>query len=254
MKSLLILICSALVCLGQSFGPGPAIVGNWNPRAAAGGGGGGAPASSLGVTTNASSGGAINTFVTNVITIPSGDANRLIIVTVSVGDGTWERPQINVSGVGLASTSITNNILWETNDANWAGNSAYYYKAPPVGSFTNIYLPTAPKDQCVIDVRLWTNCNQTATFGTAAATKGTGTAPSVTVSSVAGTATVYCSISTDAEGSLTVNNGTQLWKIQNVSSDTDHGGSSLAGGTSVTPSWTTGSQGFAIGAVSINAP
>lgn len=246
---------SLAVCLGQSAGPSPVTVANWHPLAVAGGGGGGgAPAVSLSQTTNATSAGNINTFVTNVITIPSGDANRLIIVTVSIGDGTWERPQINVSGVGLASTSITNNILWETNDANWPGNSAYYYKAPPVGSFTNIYLPTAPKDQCVINVALWTNCNQTATFGTPAANQGSGTGPSVTVASTAGTAIVYCSVATDGEGSLTVNNGTQLWKIQSVGSDTDHGGSTVAGAASVTPSWTTSAQGFAIGAVSINAP
>lgn len=226
----------------------PAYLASLKPAAASGGG---APAVSLSVSNSV-----INaiTFVTNIITVPAGDANRLLLVTIGVGDDAWERPRIDISGVGLDSTSITNNILWETNDAGWVATATYYYKAPPTGLLTNIYFPSSSKSQLSIGIVLITNANQTATFGTPAAHQGTGTAPSVTVASTVGTALVYCSVATDAQNTLTVNNGTQIWFNKNIDSDTDFGGSRVAGGASVTPSWTTTSAGFAIGAVSINAP
>lgn len=224
---------------------------NRNAAAAGGGGGGGSPAVEASYSTNFIN---ANASHTNFINIGASGANRLLLVTISFGDSS-KSPAPGALTVG--GTSITGSSLWDTNDATYVTSQTWYQIAPATGtSIPVIYTVSTTLDQLAIGCVVITNAHQSSPFGTVAAKATTGTAPSIAVTSAANEL-VYCSIASDAQTTFAVNNGTLLWSQPFLNSDTDHGGSSLAGAApNVTPSWTTGASeaSHAIAGVSIKAP
>lgn len=233
------------------FGGGMAVASQASP--AAGGGGGSVPPAIQQVVTNYIVVGSGNR--TNTMNIPAAAADRLLIVQIGMGNGTWALP----TTLTCDGTDILANRLWNTNDANWVASQAFYMIAPPTGAAVKVVWNGGvdEPDQLAFVTMLITNAHQSAPFGTAVSLSGTATTATATVSSAVGEL-VLAAIATDSQNTLAVaGGGSLIWRVQGLDSDTDHGGATYSGASpTVAASWTKGASepGWALGAVSIKAP
>lgn len=191
-----------------------------------------------------------NTALTSTNIVTTSGANRCLFVHCAVGDSSF----LVVGPTAMTYNGVALTKIWQTNGTTFVRSDGWVLVNPATGANSLIvtYGATAADQTCLIWVNL-TGVNQTTPNDTAAVQGGSGTAPAVTVASAANDL-VLCGVVTDAENTLTVNVGTQILKVQNVGSDTDYGVSQIAGAASVSPSWTTGSDNFAIGGASFNPP
>lgn len=214
------------------------------PAAAAGGGG--SPAVESVGSTNSSN---VSTLITNWVTAVG--ANRLLLIQISYGDDTKGALPDSVTVDGGAN--ITNSVIYNTNDLNYTTVQMFHVLAPASGAHVIVCDVSTSISDFTMATIVMTNAHQSAPFGTAVAASGDGDTPSVTVSS-SNLELVIGGCATDSAASLAVSGGTEIWKYQNVSSDTDHGGARYTGAASVNASWTHTSGPFAVAAVPVKAP
>lgn len=190
------------------------------------------------------------TTATMTFSFTTAGANRLLFVCTGVGDST--PASFVVSGITYNGSALTKS--WATNSSDWVGSEGWYLAAPTIGANTLVVtFAGAGADQRWVNAICITNAHQTVPADTAATASGTSTAPSVVVTSAANDL-VISSVSTDGEGTLTIAVGTEVAKTQNIGSDLDCGSAQGAGAATVTHTWTTGLEDWAIGGVSINPP
>lgn len=190
------------------------------------------------------------TLTTMTFSFTTAGANRLLFVCTGVGESS---PNLYaLTGVTYNGVAFTKS--WATNSTDWVGSDGWYLVNPASGANTLVVtFGGSGADQRWVNAINITNVHQTVPVDTAATASGTSTAPSVVVTSAANDL-VISSVSTDAEGTLTMTVGTQIAKTQNVGTDTDYGSAQSAGAATVTHTWTTGLEDWAIGGVSINPP
>ncbi len=173
-------------------------------------------------------------------TVAAG-SNRILIVTTAALNSQATAVTFNTAPLTLIGTRI------DGDDASRL--SMWYLVNPAVGAGTVQVTFDGSGNEKVMGASSWTGVHQTTPIGSFVSNSGSGTTPSVTVSSTAGEVVVDAVSNIDA-GTLTVDpSQTQHWKLTN--GDVTGGHSSEPGDTSVTMSWTMPSDYWAIGAVAL---
>ncbi len=177
-----------------------------------------------------------------------GGVNRGLFAFIGQGD---PDPPVAVTSVTFNTTETMTAIpSFSASDGSFVHVQGYYLAAPSVASASIVVVMAGTVEQLSLTFVAVTNMHQTVFLGTAVPANGSGTTASTTVSS-ATSEIVLCTVMTDAV-TITVGTGTELQSNENIASDTSHGLSWVAGGTSITPTWTlVDSQGWAISAVGI---
>lgn len=168
-------------------------------------------------------------------------SNRILIVTTAAANQQATAVTFNAQPLTLVGTEI------DGDDASRI--SMWYLVNPAIGTGTVQVTFSGAGQEKVMGASSWTGVHQTTPIGSFASQSGSGTTPSVTVSSAAGEVVVDSVSNIDA-GSLTVDpSQTEHWNLNNQ--DVTGGHSSEPGATSVTMSWTMPSDFWAIGAVAL---
>lgn len=181
-------------------------------------------------------------------TIGAGGSNRFLLVGISIRDS---NPPDTVSSATFAGQNLT--FIGRKSYNRDASIEMWYLLNPPTGTNTVTVTLTGTAD-LVGGATSWTGVNQASPLGTfASAGGGFNTTPSVEVSSTAGEVVVDVATRPDScVGNNTVGPGqTQRWNRCQTPGDTRGLGSSESGASTVTMSWTIGSEVWAIGAVPI---
>jgi len=171
--------------------------------------------------------------------------NRVLVVGVS-----WASGQ-TVNSVTYAGTAMTS-ISSVSNGSNARAQLFYLLEsALPASGTSNTVLVTmsAAATEIVGGAVTFRGANQTTPVGSFASATGSSSTPSVTVTSNTGE-TVIDTVEVRSATAMTVGaSQTQRWQMQ--PSSFRGAGSTKAGASSVTMSWTSGSAAWAIGAVAV---
>jgi outer membrane protein assembly factor BamB len=171
--------------------------------------------------------------------------NRVLLVGVS-----WAGTQ-TVSSVTYAGTAMTS-IGSVSNSSNAKAQLFYLVESSlPASGTSNTVLVTmsAASTETVGGAVTFRGANQTTPVGPFASATGTSTTPSVSVTSNTGE-TVIDTVEVHSSTAMTVGGGqTQRWQM--LPSSFRGAGSTEAGASTVTMSWTSGSAAWAIGAVGV---
>lgn len=175
-------------------------------------------------------------------TTPSG-SNRLMIVGVSA-----QQPGASVSSVTYNGVALTK--LGNVSNASQSRIEIWYLKSPAVGTF-NVVLTNSQSENAIVGVKTFSGVNLTTTFGTLATSTGNSASAFVTATS-ATDELVYAVVGfNNGSTNQTPGSGQTEYYDQTINSSICGAGSSKAGASSVTMSWTSTSSPWSIGAVSI---
>lgn len=175
-------------------------------------------------------------------TTPSG-SNRLMIVGVSA-----QQPGASVSSVTYNGVALTK--LGNVSNASQSRIEIWYLKSPAVGTF-NVVLTNSQSENAIVGVKTFSGVNLTTTFGTLATSTGNSASAFVTATS-ATDELVYAVVGfNNGSTNQTPGSGQTEYYDQTINSSISGAGSSKAGASSVTSSWTSTSSPWSIGAVSI---
>ncbi len=174
-------------------------------------------------------------------TVTSGYANRLLVIGISVD------ADHGATGVTYSGNALTF-LGGRTDGGDRARVELWYLIAPPTGTADVVVsFASATDDDVVAGATSWRAIHQSTPFGTAVFASGDSGTASATVSSAAGEIVVDV-VSADATSVSAGSGQTEHWS-QNPNK-VGGGGSSEAGATSVTMSWSvSGGADWAIGAV-----
>jgi uncharacterized repeat protein (TIGR01451 family) len=179
----------------------------------------------------------------------SAGTYRILIVGVSIGDGmTTSVSSVTYGGVALTRIGATNH-----NDG-WNRVELWKLVNPPVGT-ASVVVTQNEWMVCAGGAVSFFNVDATTPHSSYTWARGVSTAPSVAVSSAAGEVVIDTVVAMRNANSLTVGGGqTQRWNRSSGTGTYDifGGGSTEAGQSSVTMSWTLGaSKAWVIGAVAL---
>ena len=195
-----------------------------------------------------------------VDSVSSGTGTGSSITVSHTTSGTNRLMLVGISGRASSGPAVVSGVTYNGVALSLVGSKTAYslvttiYKlvAPDTGTHDVVVsFSTAPDKGGVVGVVTFTGVSQTTPLGTFASASGSSTAPSVNVSSATGELVLDTLVDEDATVTMTAGAGqTERWNAQFTYMG--GAGSTKAGDTTVTMSWTlSGSANWAIGAVPI---
>jgi hypothetical protein len=188
-------------------------------------------------------------------TVTAG-SDRLLLVFIAIGDGTDRHTDATPTYGGQALTQISTGA----NDGNFVGVEVWYLKEAGIAAASNTTVSVDSEvgansfDTLAVGAVALAGVDQTTPIdtGSVQTSAGTGTSASVTIAIASGNLGVSA-ISSDAEGGLSSETGTQLYETAAVAGDTVSAAqySTTAGSTAL--GWTQANTGYAVLGFEVNA-
>lgn len=237
----LILAGSALEMAPQIGLKSPTVVASRQPVAAGGG-------ASVALDTSSSSG-AITTSSDYTIAITvAANANRTLFVCagsgVALGIDDINGISSNVDG---AFTEVS-----QASDANWVNSQVWRLVSPTAGAHTITVDVIGAAGQSVGFAISLYNVNTSDPDDAPATSNGTGTAPTAAVT-LTSTEMAIGMLFTDSATGVSVTTGAQRQEVENIASDTAGSLASNTGSGSVSLTWATANEGYAVVVVPVNS-
>lgn len=196
-------------------------------------------------TRTVSSSGSSNTITLSTLVVDGSDRFLIVTAGAGVGGAAVDRTVTSVTHHALACTN-----RWAGDDANFVRSEGWTRLAPDAGTWDVVVTwPATAGDQYMAGATLVNGAHQTVPLGTAASGGATNTANTIDVTSAVDELVIAGTMTDDQTG-ITAG-GTQLWKVENLGSDSSGGAHWKPGAATVTMAWTQDIVGWASGGVPI---
>jgi len=197
------------------------------------------------------------------IAVAAVSTNTTITNTVDVNHTVAGSNRLMLVGISTRADELVSSVVWDPAGANQslslvpgcnrlsANGEMWIYQlvAPATGTNLPVRVTFAATASAAVGVTTFTGVNQTTPLGTCVVANGDPGPATVTVTS-APDELVFDTVASDENVTANASQNVR-WDISSASPVVHGGGSTKAGATSVTMSWTAGSTGWAIGAVPV---
>lgn len=212
------------------------------------GGGGGGGSQTVTYDTSAKSTFTAASATASISITVGANANKVLYVFAGVGDGTLANRTVDSvsSSVNGAFTAVSSGLA---DDGNFMHLESWKLVNPTAGAhtITVTYVPSGTAEQVLAFAISLYNVDQTTPNGTPTVVNGSvaSTAPTAAVTLAANEMAIGA-IATDSGPVLSVTTGTERQVTQNVAGDTAYSLASNTGSGSVSITWATGSEAYAL--------